>query len=387
MLGTFIASYLIAGAATPLAMRIARRTGMIDHPVGYKAHAKSTPYLGGGAILCGFFGGAIAYGAFGDSRFSALFVGAAVLWLLGTIDDRVLLRPPVRVLVVASVAVLVWESGLGWSLLPGEIWDLIVTVLWILGVVNAFNLMDNLDGAAGTVAAASAAGIALLAAYEGPEIVAALAVAVCGSCIGFLHFNLTKPAKIFMGDGGSMLLGFLIAVLAMAVVRLNGMVGPAILPAILLVGLPVLDMTLVIVSRLRRNAPVGKGGRDHMTHRLMPKLGSTWGVAAALALAQCLLSATAIALISSSRSAMYIGAAVAFVMGVATIALLESPSFRPVEVAAGEGRGPRAPIQPLHPIDQTPSRSSQLSSLSSELTPSSEGATSGRSIPRTGPGP
>jgi hypothetical protein len=115
----------------------------------------------------------------------------------------------------------------------------------------------------------------------------------------------------------------------MAVWRLNEMIGPAFLPAIMLVGVPVLDMTLVIVSRARRRAPIGRGARDHITHRLLPKLGSTWAVAAVLAIAQGALSLAAIEVMGWNRGAILAGAAVAFVLGVVTIAILESSAFRP----------------------------------------------------------
>jgi UDP-GlcNAc:undecaprenyl-phosphate/decaprenyl-phosphate GlcNAc-1-phosphate transferase len=259
-----------------------------------------------------------------------------------------------------------------------------VTVLWVLGIVNAFNLMDNLDGAAATVAGASAAGIAVLAAYEGPEVIAALGVAVCGACAGFLHFNLTRPARIFMGDGGSMLLGFLVAALAIAVWRMNGMAGTAFLPAILLAGLPIFDMTLVIVSRLRRGAPVYKGGRDHTTHRLLPLIGSTWGVALTLGLAQGALSLTAISLMDASRGVMLVGSGVAFLLGIATIALLESAPFRPDSVSAP---AEDEPVPGPLPYRRSIPQSGQPWEGASMSAPPGDGESSGRSMPRTGPSP
>ncbi len=329
MLAAFIVSYGVVLAATPVAIRVARSTGFLDRPRDYKAHAKPTPYLGGAAVFLGVLAGALVQGTVGDSHLTTLFAGAAVLWLVGTVDDRVALGPLVRVLAEVAVGILLWNGGLGWSLFPGELADLIVTVLWIVGLVNAFNLMDNLDGAAGTVAAVCAAGIALLTVFEGPETLTALAVAVTGACVGFLHYNLTRPARIFLGDGGSMLLGFLVAALVMAAWRENVMDGVDFLPAIMLVGLPVLDMTLVIVSRKRRGVSLVNGARDHITHRLLAKLGSTWRVALVLALAQGALCLAAIEMMSWEREAVLAGAAVSFLLGVATIALLESPLFRP----------------------------------------------------------
>lgn len=391
MLATFLASYLVALAATPLAIRIARRTGFLDHPVGYKAHAAPTSYLGGAVVLAGFLVGATVHGQIGESQLTPIFAGALFLWLVGTVDDRFLLGSRVRVVAEVLAAFLLWETGLGWSLFPSDVANLAVTVLWIVGIVNAFNLMDNLDGAAGTVAGVSAAGIALLAAHESLPALTALGVAVSAACLGFLHFNLTRPARIFLGDGGSMLLGFLIAALAMAVWRLNGMIGPAFLPVIMLAGLPILDMTLVIVSRWRRGVPIGRGGRDHITHRLLPKLGSTWAVALTLAVSQGALSLAAIELMGAERGIILAGAGVAFVLGLLTIVLLETPRFHPDRVygvtprladATGvdRARRPRA--------DQRPgSRSGESWEVVSTSTPRNEGATSGRSIPGTELGP
>ena len=220
-------------------------------------------------------------------------------------------------------------------------------------------------------------------------MLAALAVALCGACVGFLCSNLTRPARIFLGDGGSMLLGFLVAALVMAVWRLDEMIGAAFLPAIMLVGLPILDMTLVIVSRSRRGAEVGKGHRDHITHRLLPKVGSTWALAAILAVAQGALSIAAIELMEADRAAMLAAAGIAFVLGLVTIAILEGPWFHP----GGSGdRAPRHEVayvsgQRREPVHAPRSRPSERWEVMSTSTPRNEGATSGRSKPGTELGP
>ena len=266
-----------------------------------------------------------------------------------------------------------------------------MTVLWVVGIVNAFNLMDNVDGAAGTVGAVCAAGIALLAAQEGPEVLAALAVALSGACVGFLCSNLTRPARIFLGDGGSMLLGFLVAALVMAVWRLDQMIGPAFFPAIMLVGLPILDMTLVIISRSRRGAAVGQGHRDHVTHRLLPKLGSTWALAATLAVCQGALSLVAIELMGAERGAIIAAASIAFVLGLITIAILEAPWFHPDRALADDTpsrSGPAHHSGRRHELDQgSRSRPVERWEVMSTSAPRNDGATSGRSNPGTELGP
>jgi UDP-GlcNAc:undecaprenyl-phosphate/decaprenyl-phosphate GlcNAc-1-phosphate transferase len=386
---TLFASYLLAVIAAPAAITVAHRTGFLDRPVGYKVHAAPTPYLGGAIVLAGFLAGALAQREVQESHLAPLFVGAALLWTVGTVDDRVALGPRVRVVAEVLVGILLWRTGLGWSLFPEPALNLAVTVLWVVGIVNAFNLMDNLDGAAGTVAGVCAAGIAFLAAQHGLDSLTALALAVCGACLGFLQFNLRRPARIFLGDGGSMLLGFLVAALTMAVWRLEGMPGPALLPTIMLAGLPVLDMTLVIVSRVRRRVPVYRGGRDHITHRLLPKLGSTRRVALALALGQGVLSIAAIELMSSAQEAMFVGAGVAFILGVLTIVIFETPFLRPRwdGSTAGERTAWGAGRLATDATQLSASGSDQAWAARSRSTPRRRRATSGRSLPGTELGP
>ncbi len=145
--------------------------------------------------------------------------------------------------------------------------------------MNAFNLMDNLDGATGTVTAVAASGIGALAATGSAWALGAMALALAGACAGFLPYNLAKPARIFLGDGGSMPIGLIISALIMAMTPV-GELGEVMVPiAVVLVGLPALDTALVIVSRRRRGVSVFSGGRDHLTHRLLAKLGTPRRVA------------------------------------------------------------------------------------------------------------
>src|SRR5436305_1704565 len=214
----FVAAATVAFVATPVAIRMARRTVFLDQPRGYRRHDAPTPLLGGAAVLLAFL---IAAVALGDVSGKLLVpVSCAVgLWLLGTVDDRVAVAPKWRVLAAAGAAVALYTSGLGWNTAASGPIDLLLTIVWIVGLVNAFNLMDNLDGACGTVAAVAAAGIGALALIRGHPVIGGLAFALSGACAGFLPWNLAGPAKIFLGDGGSMPIGFLIAALAMAASR------------------------------------------------------------------------------------------------------------------------------------------------------------------------
>jgi UDP-GlcNAc:undecaprenyl-phosphate GlcNAc-1-phosphate transferase len=314
---------------TPAAAAIARRTDFYDHPVGYKGHKDPTPYLGGAAVFVGF-----VVGALGPSlplrEFAPLVLCAAGLLVLGTIDDRVPVRPVWRVLAEVGVAVALSLTGHGWEVFGSPLANLALTIAWILGLVNAFNLMDNLDGAAATVAGVCAAGAGVFALTDGDLPLAALAFAVAGACAGFLFENLARPARIFLGDGGSMLLGVLVAGLTIGAASRDGLGGSALLGGAMLVGLPILDTTLVVVSRMRGGIPLVQAGRDHLTHRILTRLRSPRRVALALGAIQALLGSLALAGGSLGPKYLSVLAGLCVVGGLASIAVLETPAWKPV---------------------------------------------------------
>jgi len=274
--------------ATPVAIAIAVRTHFFDLPAGYKGHRRPTPYLGGTAIVIGILLAVLLVRGHATTHW-VIIVGAVAVWAMGTADDRLNLPITVRLLVEVGIAVLLWQTGRGWNVFHNGPADLALTVVWVVGIMNAFNLMDNMDGAAASVAAVSAVGAGTLGLMSGDGALAALSFAVAGSCFGFLPRNLAKPARIFMGDGGSLLLGLLIARVTMAAVT-PGYLGPSgVIVAALLVGLVIFDTTLVTISRTRAGRSVLTGGRDHLTHRLAESLGAPRNVALSLAGAQLIL--------------------------------------------------------------------------------------------------
>lgn len=330
-------AFLIALAATllltPLAIALARRTGFYDHPVGYKGHADPTPYLGGAAVIGGLLLAAVLLGR-GSSHLAPIAIGAAVLLGVGTIDDRYALTPLTRLAIEVAAAGVLFAGGIGWSLFPSDALNLAVSVVFVAGVVNAFNLMDNMDGASGTVAAVSGAVLGALALAQGRPELAAIGFAMAGSCLGFLRYNLASPARIFLGDGGSMPVGFVVAALIMAMPGARHLSWAFVPVAVVLVGLPALDTTLVVVSRLRRGAGVFTGGRDHLTHRLRAKLGTPRRVAAVLALAQAFFVGVGAVLVGVEDD--YLAAFVATLLimaGIGVVALLESPEWAPTQAA------------------------------------------------------
>ena len=326
LFGAFGFSLVAVLLATPVAIRIAGRTNFFDRPMGYKGHAAPTPYLGGTAVLAGFAAGAFAFGS-DFSGLGVVLLGALLLWVVGTLDDRRNVAPGHRVLLESVAAAGVWATGNGFGLFDLEIANLLVTTVWVVAVVNAFNLMDNMDGAASSVASMSALGAGALALIDDRTALAAACLALSGACIGFLPYNLRSPARIFLGDGGSMPIGFIVAATTMAVASGQEAGSASFLLAVALVGLPVLDTALVVISRRRRGVSFLTGGRDHVTHRLRRRLPSARAVAATLGFVQACLCVVSLLALQLGSPTLFGLAAILLVLGVAAIGALEQGSW------------------------------------------------------------
>jgi UDP-GlcNAc:undecaprenyl-phosphate GlcNAc-1-phosphate transferase len=330
-------SLTAAWLLTPVAHRLAVRTGFYDHPTGYKAHRAPTAYLGGAAVMAGFLLSVVAVGQ-DLSRWWPILACAVALMALGTLDDRLTVRPSYRLAAELAAAVVLWHFDLGWTFLDSDFEQLILTSAWIVGFTNAFNLMDNMDGAASIVAAVCSAGIAAQALIiGGAGEVALIALALAGSCLGFLPHNLRRkaPARIFLGDGGSLPIGFIVAALAMSIPGYGSLGWPVLLVAALLLGIPVLDTLLVVVSRTRRGVSIVTAGRDHLTHRLRARLSSARAVAAALAVTQAVVSMVTIAAARIGRTSIIVVATACLALGAAIVALLDSPGWTAVGRRSG----------------------------------------------------
>jgi UDP-GlcNAc:undecaprenyl-phosphate GlcNAc-1-phosphate transferase len=309
---------------TPLAIKAAIRFHFLDVPAGYKGHTRATPYLGGIAILAGIFVAAFALAGPTPGLYLnhgwAVVACAFVLVVLGTTDDRLDLPVVLRVAVEIALAVALYYLGHGWQIFHVGALNLALTIVWVVGVINAFNLMDNMDGAAASVAGVSALGAGVLALISGRYAWAPLCFATAGACAGFLPYNLARPARIFMGDGGSLPIGLVVAALTMSVVRGGYPLGSSgVVVAALLVALVILDTTLVTYSRTRGGRPVFSGGRDHLTHRVVDRLGSPRAVAGTLALTQLLVCAVAIAVARAGAGWVLLAGGLCVIFGGALI--------------------------------------------------------------------
>lgn len=323
-------------ALTPVAIRAARRWSFHDNPVGYKKHRAPTPYLGGAAVVGGVLVALLAVAVWVDVQRSLALAGAMLaLWVIGTVDDRRTVSPGLRVLAEMLLAAAIWAAGLGWDTGTALV-DLPLTMVWVVVVVNAFNLFDNMDGAAGTLAFVVSASVAVLGVVEGNAWLAAGAGAVAGACLGFLPYNLASPARIFLGDGGSIPVGFAVATLVMAGASDAFPAAQAVPVGVLLVGVALLDTALVIVSRLRRGVSILTGGQDHLTFRVRNRLGTAGRVALALGATQALVAALVIGAVETSSALVAVAVAAYLLAATAVILRLEPP---------GRSRAPRAAAQ------------------------------------------
>jgi UDP-GlcNAc:undecaprenyl-phosphate GlcNAc-1-phosphate transferase len=320
-----------AGAAfafTPVAIRAAARFDFYDKPKGYKGHAKATPYLGGSAVLAAFLASLLLLA--GDlGRTAPIVAGTAILWAVGTIDDRYDVSAGLRVLVEVGLAGLLWGTGLGWDLGAGGLVDLAATCFWVVAVVNAINLFDNMDGASSTMAFVVSAAVGTLGVINGDAWLTAAGAALAGSCLGFLPYNLARPhARIFLGDGGSMPVGFAVAALVMTGMSAAVSAWQALVLALMLVGIPAVDTALVIISRRRKGISVLTGGRDHLTHRTRRRLSTAHAVALTLGGTQAIVASVALVAVRGS-SILVVALTVGFLAAAAgVIAILEREEDR-----------------------------------------------------------
>ncbi len=329
---------LVSAAATPFAGHLARRLGILDHPEQMKFHHRSTPYLGGVAVAAGLAGVGLAT-AGASGQMTAIVLGGVAVCGLGLVDDWRTVGPIVKLAVEVGAALALWFSGVGAGLFGNQVLDAALTVVWVVAITNAINLIDNMDGLAPGVSAICALGFFALAASRGDSLVAALALGTSGAALGFLWHNF-PPAKIFLGDAGSLLLGFLLAALGLKLdlVGQPGFVRSAI--PVLILAVPIFDMALVVTARLRDGRPVYVGGTDHSSHRLIGRGMSPRGVALVAYAVQALCVAIAL-VVHASRWGVVVATSLALgVVALIALGLLLRTAPLPAVTAGGQRTEP-----------------------------------------------
>ncbi|RME50748.1 MAG: undecaprenyl/decaprenyl-phosphate alpha-N-acetylglucosaminyl 1-phosphate transferase, partial [Caldilineae bacterium] len=317
----FTTALFFGSAGTPVVRKLAIRAGFIALPKADRAHTEPTALMGGLAI----YGAAVAAlvaitgiviltvgNIFRLKEFAAIVAGASLMAAAGLLDDRRAMPPWLKLLAEFFPAVIVFWAGVRIRLPIVDIpfwntaFNFALTVCWILFITNAINYMDNADGVAIMTSATTSAIFMLIALLNGQQLVSILAAAVLGASLGFARYNLPLPrTTIFMGDSGSLFLGFLLAVLGIKIrIPGNSTLVTWMVPVIVL-GLPIFDTGLVFISRMRRGVSFFQGGIDHTTHR-MARLGMTGlSVALAVSLINGALGLTAIFITQASIAEAY----------------------------------------------------------------------------------
>jgi UDP-GlcNAc:undecaprenyl-phosphate GlcNAc-1-phosphate transferase len=263
----FVLSLGLALYLTPLMRRAALQLGIVDNPDGkLKTHDDAVPYFGGLAVYTAFLVTVGVVTDFGPETLGLLLSGSIIV-MVGLIDDFGVMTPVQKLIGQTFAALVLIKSGtfIKLEFLPWYV-NLPLTLLWILAVTNALNIIDILDGLASGVAGIAALSIGIANFAAGRESIAVLCVVLAGACFGFLRHNF-HPARIYLGDAGSLFIGFMLATLSLnaGYTRVNLL---AVISPVLILGIPLFDLALVMIIRRLKGIPMMKGSPDHFALRL-----------------------------------------------------------------------------------------------------------------------
>lgn len=283
---------VLAAIATPLFARLAHRVGLVVQPRADRWHQTPTPLLGGAAIALA--AGVVTVALLPVSRVEATIVlGLFGALALGLLDDFRSLSPSTKLAGQAIIASGLFFGGVRVEILEFEPLAYLATVLWVVGLMNAINLIDNMDGLAAGIVAIAGVALGVSALPENPTA-GIVAGAVAGAALGFLVYNF-PPARVFMGDAGSLVCGYLLAAAALLHTASGAAnVSLAVLAPLAVLALPIFDTALVTTARRLVGRPVSQGGRDHTSHRLAALGLSDRGVVALLYAMAAVLAVIAI---------------------------------------------------------------------------------------------
>ncbi len=344
-----VAALSVAALTLYALLRVGVGGRLVADPSGERWHARSTPVFGGVGIFLGLVAGvgaAVAVGATdASSELLGILGGCAILFVAGFVDDVYTLKPVAKLAAQFAAAALVLASGLTVEIVGNNLLATAVGLVWLVGITNAFNLLDNMDGLAASLATVSCAVFAVAALdQDSGELALVVALALGGACLGFLPFNLRpgRSARVFMGDSGSQVIGFGLASLALASswTTAGATLTSLVLP-LLVLAVPILDTTLVTVRRTIERRPVTQGGTDHSSHRLVYYGLSEQQAVAALTLLALLLGATALAYnVLANARVTAVGVLISFVVLVQFASFLSDLQER----SRREDPGPAPPL-------------------------------------------
>lgn len=271
----FIIAFLLTCAFTPLAKKFAYFIGAIDVPKDERrVHKKPIPLLGGLSIYLSFLVGAIIFVP-KTSHIVGLLIGSTIIIIVGILDDKYELSAIAKLFgqLIAAIVVMLYgmrinvvSNPFGDSINLG-LWAYPITLIWIIAITNTLNLIDGLDGLAAGVAGIASFSLFIVSLLNDRNVAAILTIIVAGSALGFLPFNF-NPAKIFMGDTGALLLGFILSVISVEG-AIKGAAAIAIIVPVLVLGLPIFDMVVSIIRRAIKGMPIMQADKGHIHHRLL----------------------------------------------------------------------------------------------------------------------
>ena len=375
--GAFITALGFSLGGTFLVRRWALRRGYVDHPgEDRRIHSIPTPNVGGVAIavscLASFlvWGGFVLPGSLRRPEILSMLVGGALIFVLGFWDDTHHLRARTKFIAQVLIASVVFLGGVRiMGVGFGDIWSsqltgglaFLVTVLWIVGTTNAFNLIDGSDGVAGGAALFASVSMGIIFALNGDPLGALVATILVGAALGFLYFNF-PPASIFMGDSGSLFLGFMLASLAVITTQESSTLVAVTIP-IVAFGIPLLDTVIAIVRRFLRHEPIFAPDRGHIHHRLADLGLSSRSVAVLLYVACAGCASLSMVLAAPGRPTVIPVFVVAGAVLILSVHRLNVPELTELTRVFGRGFQQRAVISHNVRVHAASSRMEDVNSL------------------------
>jgi UDP-GlcNAc:undecaprenyl-phosphate GlcNAc-1-phosphate transferase len=276
---SFLSALAISSLSVPFLRKIAIRYSIMDYPnQTHKTHIKPIPYLGGIAIVLPVvvltLAGLIIFPISQEIKIRAILIiiPGLILSFVGLVDDLKNVSALPRFVVQSSVAIaisfLLIKSDFSVAITSNVNLNFLISIFWIVGITNAMNFIDNLDGGAAGITLISSFTIFLLAIHGNQYLIATLSLIIAGAAFGFLFWNMT-PASIYLGDSGALFLGLMLSVLLLQFEPTNNSLLSSITIPIFVLAIPIIDTTVVVMSRLLRGVSIFQGGRDHLSHRLI----------------------------------------------------------------------------------------------------------------------
>ncbi|MBU7008219.1 glycosyltransferase family 4 protein [Phosphitispora fastidiosa] len=336
----FIIAFLISLAVTPVIRKLAFRLGAVDRPDARKVHSRLMPRMGGLAVYLAFTVTVLIMGDLTDSM-KGLLIGGTLIMLLGLVDDIKDISPRVKLLgqIIAAAVLVAFGIQVDFITNPwggtfslthfGINFGIPLTILWIVGITNAVNLIDGLDGLAGGLASIAALTLAVVGWVNGQMWIVLPAVILSAAVIGFLKYNF-YPAKIFLGDSGSLFLGFMLA--GMSVIGLTKQAAMfSVFVPVLIFGIPIFDTLFAILRRYINNQPIFSADKEHLHHRLLAIGLSHRQTVLAIYLVSCLLGGSAVMMTfmtSEQAFAAFIGITLLVLIGANRVGVLRTRAGR-----------------------------------------------------------